>query len=89
MTVFCFGDSWARGAELKEFEKPFVHWLSAKLGTSYVNYGEDDNSLGMVLNTIVSKSKEITVDDVVIVIVPPDIRWYDEDGENGFYSLSL
>jgi len=89
MTLFCFGDSWARGAELKEFERPFVHWLSAELGTSYVNYGEDDNSLGMVLNTIVSKSKEITVDDVVIVIVPPDIRWYDEDEENGFYSLTL
>ena len=85
--VYCFGDSWAAGAELARHQKSFVYWLANALDAKSVNYGRNGSSLGIILHTIVSKSQSITTDDVVIVIVPPDTRWYDQNDEQGFYSV--
>lgn len=86
--IYCFGDSWAAGAELdhsKEF--PFIHWLAKSNDSEYVNYGMEGASLGIILHTLVMHYEEITRDDKVIIIIPPDVRWYDENAEKGFYSL--
>jgi hypothetical protein len=88
MKIFCFGDSWAAGAELTDNENPFVHWMAQSLKVEYVNYGVARSSLGIILHTLISKIGQITKDDIVIVVVPPDTRWYDENKRRGFYSLS-
>lgn len=88
--VICFGDSWAYGAELERpqiVEHPFVHWVANALDIAYRNYGEEGASLGIVLHRIVSQLAQINKDDIVLVIVPPDTRWYDENEREGFYSL--
>jgi hypothetical protein len=88
--VHCFGDSWAYGAELTEpqrQEHPFVHWFSRELNLDYKNYGEEGASLGIILHRLVSHIKLIDEQDIVLIIIPPDTRWYDENEKKGFYSL--
>lgn len=85
--IYCFGDSWAAGAELKESEKPFVHWFAENLGKEYVNFGQQGASLGIILYTLICNIDKIKSDDIVLVVIPPDVRWYDENEEQGFYSL--
>jgi hypothetical protein len=88
--VFCFGDSWAYGAELNRpqvLEHPFIHWFASELGMGYKNYGEEGASLGIILHRLVTQIKNITKRDIVLIIIPPDIRWYDENRREGFHSL--
>lgn len=85
--LLVFGDSWAAGAELKKDESPFAHWVADSLNIPYINRGIQGYSMGMILFQLIRHTYEITADDVVIVIVPPDVRWYDENAEQGFYSL--
>jgi hypothetical protein len=87
--IHCFGDSWAAGAELKKDQYPFVHWVADHLGTTYNNFGKNGNSLGIIVHSIVQRLNEITPTDLVIVVVPPDTRWYDENPGRGFYNLSI
>ena len=87
--IYCFGDSWAAGAELTKGQHPFVHWAAAALDTDYINFGKNRNSLGIIVHNIVQQLNQITAEDLVIVVVPPDTRWYDENPGQGFYSLSL
>ena len=84
--ILCFGDSWAYGAELKDNEKPFVHWVSTSLGLPYRNLGVSGNSLGVIVHDIVENIHLIKEKDIVFVIIPPDSRWYDQN-EDGFYPL--
>lgn len=88
MKIFCFGDSWAAGAELRINQKPFVYWMAQELGITYKNYGANGSSLGLILHTVISKISQITKDDIVVVVIPPDTRWYDQNEEIGFYSVS-
>lgn len=85
--ILCFGDSWAAGAELKPYEQPFVHWMAQTLSVPYFNFGVQGHSLGMILHTIVDRLQDIDRNSVVIVIIPPDTRWYDQNQEQGFYSV--
>lgn len=85
--IFCFGDSWGAGAELKRGEKPFVYWLASALQADYKNFSKPGYSLGMILHTLVVKHSDIKKDDLVVIIIPPDARWYDENKEKGFYTL--
>lgn len=87
MKVMCFGDSWAAGAELKGNEKPFVHWVGQELGLPYDNYGREGSSFGLILHSVITNIARIDKNDIVLVVVPPDTRWYDESEEKGFYSL--
>jgi hypothetical protein len=90
MTIYCFGDSWAYGSELNQpqvVEHPFVHWFAQHIKSNYINYGQEGASLGIILHTLVSNITKISQNDIVLVIVPPDVRWYDENKEKGFYTL--
>jgi len=86
--VFCFGDSFGAGAELKKGEYPFVKWFSSELGLLFINYSVEGASLGIILHKLIVNHLKITKDDIVLVIIPPDSRWYDENEKDGFYSLS-
>jgi hypothetical protein len=86
-TLYCFGDSWTAGAELQYQEHPFGHWLAESLGNICQNYGQEGSSLGIILHTLISKINQITKNDIVIVITPPDTRWYDQNEQQGFYSV--
>jgi len=88
--VFCYGGSWAYGSELEQpqiVEHPFVHWFSQKLELPYVNYGQERASLGIILNKLSQTIDKISKDSIALIIVPPDTRWYDENEEEGFYSI--
>lgn len=85
--VFCFGDSHGAGAELKSFEHPFVHWFAKELDLRYHNFSQEGASLGYILYTVVKHHQLIKKDDIVLVVIPPDTRWYDENEKDGFYSL--
>lgn len=88
--IYCFGDSWAYGAELQHpqvIEHPFVHWFAQALNLTYENHGEEGASLGIILHRLSSTLSKINQDDIVLVIIPPDVRWYDESEEKGFYTL--
>ena len=90
MKVFCFGGSNATGYMLdwKSGEKPFVDHFAKSLNIESINYSENGSSLGIVLHRLVAHHTEISKDDLVLVMIPPDVRWYDENEEQGFYSLS-
>lgn len=82
-----FGDSWAAGAELSDGENPFGYWMSQLLNIPYTNYGQEGSSLGLILHTLIEQRAKINKTDLIVVIIPPDTRWYDENQEQGFYSL--
>lgn len=86
--VYCFGDSNGYGSELEYNEHPFVHWFAESLKLPYTNYAEPGASLGIILHRLIKHHTEISKDDIVLVVIPPDSRWYDENEEDGFYSLS-
>lgn len=77
-SLFCFGDSWAAGAELKPNEKPFADLLAADLLYDIQNYGQNNMSLGLILRQISITLPLISKDDIVLVVIPPDSRWYTE-----------
>lgn len=86
--IYCFGDSWAAGAELKQGQYPFVHWVADHLSASYKNFGKNGNSLGIIVHSMVQELGNIQSSDTVLVVIPPDTRWYDENPYKGFYALS-
>ena len=85
--ILCFGDSNAAGAELDPGQHPFVHWVAKELNCPYTNYARSGSSLGLILHTLVANLHEINKKDLVLIVIPPDTRWYDENEEQGFYSL--
>lgn len=85
--IYCYGDSNAAGAELKITEKPFVHWVANELQLSYQNFATNGASLGLILHKIVTTNQLINKNDIVLITIPPDTRWYDENEQHGFYSL--
>jgi hypothetical protein len=86
--VFAFGDSWAYGSELQDGEQPFVHWFAESVDMPYTNFGQEGSSLAIVLKTIVDNLLTITKDSIVLVIIPPDVRWYSETEKLGFYTIT-
>lgn len=86
--VFVFGDSWAYGSELLAGEQPFVHWFAEAVGSPYKNYGVEGSSLAIILKTVVDNIFRVTKDSIVLVIVPPDVRWYSETLEKSFYTIT-
>jgi len=69
--IWVFGDSWANGYGLKEGEKRFSDYFYP-----VTNLGEDASSLGHTTSTILQTSKDFREGDTMIVITPPDTRWY-------------
>ena len=87
--LYVFGDSWAEGAELTDSEKPFAPYLAELLNTSYLNLGMCGASLGHILQTIIARVDQLQEDDTVVVIIPPDIRWYSIHENYSFNSLLI
>ena len=90
MTVHCFGDSWAYGSELdftKEF--PFVHHFAKLISSDYINYGIEGASLGIILQSIANNVNNFQIGDVVLAVIPPDVRWYGQNTKKGFYTLNI
>lgn len=85
--VFAFGDSWAYGSELQAGEQPFIHWFAQSVDAPYTNCGVEGSSLAMVLKTLVDNLNKISQDSIVLVIIPPDVRWYSETEQAGFYTI--
>jgi hypothetical protein len=87
--LYVFGDSWAEGAELNDSEKPFAFYLAELLNSECQNLGESGMSLGHILQTVITTVDNLTENDTVVVIIPPDIRWYNIDNQYSFKSLSI
>ena len=79
-TLYCFGDSWGYGSELdfSQGERPFADLVSEKLGYSLKNYSQSNMSLGLITRQISQIAKNINKGDLVLVVIPPDSRWYTE-----------
>jgi hypothetical protein len=86
--IFCFGDSWAYGSELGKNEYPFVHWVAKLYNCPYKNFGIPGSGLGVILHTLIQVAPKINNSDIVLLVIPPDARWYDQDNR-GFYTLGV
>lgn len=86
--IVVFGDSWAYGSELQAGEQPFVHWFAESVGAPYTNYGQEGSSLPMILKTLLDNLFKISQNSVALVIIPPDVRWYSETSDKGFYTIN-
>jgi len=75
--IYCFGDSWGVGAELKSGEKPFV----ALFDKPYKNYSSQGNSYPKIVSQVFDCIHKINSEDTVLVVIPPDIRWIEQDGK--------
>jgi len=101
--IYCFGDSWGVGAELNINENPFGYWLARDLGEKFINFSVSGNSYPVIVTQIFDnirnrnedspvsklvKIRNILKNDIVLVIIPPDIRWMDEY-KGGFISWNI
>lgn len=91
--VFCFGDSWGYGSELKllQGERPFAKLVAEKIGCDVENRSRPGRSLGLIVRDIAKLAAKIQDDDLVLIVVPPDSRWYTEwqtlDYENNAFFI--
>jgi len=88
-SLFCFADSWGTPAELPKDTLTFGHNVSNHLNLQFKNYSQAGYSMGIILHTLVNKINEISVNDVVLVVCPPDVRWYDQKSNGEFVTLAL
>jgi hypothetical protein len=86
--IFCYGDSNAASQQMPKGQHPFVHWVAKELSCGYSNYARPGESMGKILHTLISSHTQITSNDIVLVSIPPDTRWYDENEKDGFYTLA-
>jgi hypothetical protein len=88
--IYCFGDSWGYGSELDlSYEIPFVNILSKKTNINFKNLSCEGSALGKITHDIFLSETDFKSDDFVIIIIPPDIRWYYEDGRGSIHSLFI
>lgn len=78
MRVWSFGDSWADGWGLDKSEKCLGQFVADHYECEHFKKGQSSNSLGQILYDFQNHSKQFFSQDLIIVIVPPDIRWYTE-----------
>ena len=83
--IICFGDSWGSALE-SPGAKPFPEHVALSLNVPCKNYAKGGSGLGLILHTLVDKINYITKETLVLIVIPPDFRWYSES-EKGFYSL--
>ena len=76
--IYCFGDSWGAGVELKKDEKPFVELLNKP----YKNYSVEGNSYPIIVSQVFDNIHKINNEDIILVVIPPDIRWMDQQQES-------
>lgn len=84
--LYCFGDSWGYGSELDlSYEVPFINVLAEKSNVEFINHSQQGSALGKITHTIFQNTFQ--KEDFVIIVVPPDTRWYYENINNGISSL--
>lgn len=84
--LYCFGDSWGYGCELDlSYEVPFINVLAQKSNVEFTNYSEGGSALGKITHTVFLNT--FKKEDFVVVVVPPDTRWYYENVHGGMSSL--
>ena len=76
--IYCFGDSWGAGAGLNENENPFGYWLAKDLGEKFINFSSQGNSYSVIVTRIFGNVRDINSDDTILIVIPPDIRWMDQ-----------
>lgn len=78
--VFCFGDSWGYGSELnfERGEEPFAKLLANQFNCGLTNLAQPNRSMGLIVRDLAMAAKDIQADDLVLVVLPPDCRWYTE-----------
>lgn len=87
--LYVFGDSWAFGSELKPHEQPFAYHLSLWLSRPYENLSAEGMSLGAITAKVLANVDRMKHDDYVVVIIPPDVRWYTITDDYEVQSLAL
>ena len=80
--IYCFGDSWGEVAELKENENPIVYQLAKDLGEKFINFSSQGNSYSVIVTRIFGNVRNINSDDTILIVIPPDIRWMDQQQES-------
>ncbi len=85
--VWCFGDSNGAGVGLALGEQPFAGWVARALGLQCRNLAEPGASLGLITQRLIQQHRHIRARDLVLITVPPDSRWYDENSQ-GFHTVS-
>lgn len=85
--VWTFGDSWAAGHGLKDNEKRFGDVIAEYFTIPHINHGKSGSSLGQILHQFKASIKQIKKNDIVLVVIPPDIRWYKIEGDNTSNSI--
>jgi len=89
MKIMTFGDSWAAGWGLKEGEKTFTNFISDSLQCKEINFSKSSSSLGQILHDLSKNIQNARQSDFVIVVIPPDTRWYTESNNHNFRSMLL
>jgi hypothetical protein len=89
MKIITFGDSWAAGWGLKKKEKNFTSFLADYLKCKKLNFGMSSSSLGHILHDFTQNIHNAKQNDFIIIIIPPDIRWYTQSGKDSFRSMLL
>lgn len=83
MTVWSFGDSWGAGWGLENPSQDCVGNIVAKhLSKNHIQKSKAGSSLGQIMYNLQSNSCDFKQNDLILVIVPPDIRWYTEDSRS-------
>ena len=84
--ILSFGDSWTEGYELKSPEKEcYTRLLAEKTNVPYCNFGQSGNSFSLICSLILTEP--IRKNDIVLVCIPPDIRFIGETKDGNFISL--
>lgn len=87
MRVFTFGDSWGAGAELQPKEITFGQIISNHLKVPHLNFSFSGYSLANIMFIMIDNYESITDNDIVLVVIPPDVRWYTMDHRKQFKPL--
>lgn len=87
--IYCFGDSWGYGSELNfVHEKPFINLISEELNIPFINKSVEGASFGHITHDIITHPN-FNQNDLILIIVPPDVRWYFENINNNISSLMI
>lgn len=89
MKIMTFGDSWAAGWGLKKHEKNFTDFLAHFLRCKKINHGVSSSSLGHILHDFTKNIQYAKQNDFVIIVIPPDTRWYTQSSQHSFRSMLL
>ena len=86
--IYSYGDSWCRGSELTdkdvdvENRRHYTYWISKSLNCPYEIVADCGASFGSIVQQVINDLQKFDSKSLVLIIVPPDVRWYDQDGRD-------